>query len=158
MFKLKIQPVQSNNSDLLALDSKKRTTTSMRFSQYLRAYATTTATATRTPKKQDVYISKTKTLQVHHALLYISLSSLHDHNVKKKNSHFVEDGNTRQRLSFPFPELCYSPLEHNRPKHFANICRIKRDGISVIQFEAARIHFLSEDFLAVAVLVALAPY
>ena len=31
-------------------------------------------------------------------------------------------------------------------------------GISVIQFEAAQIHFLSEDFLAVAVLVALAPY
>ena len=34
MFKLKIQPVQSNNSDLLALDSKKRATRSMRFSQY----------------------------------------------------------------------------------------------------------------------------
>ena len=84
MFKFKIQPVQSNNSDLLALDSKKRATTNMRFSQYLGALATTTATATRTPKKQEVYISKTTTLQVHHALLYISLSSLHDHNVKKK--------------------------------------------------------------------------
>ena len=95
---------------------------------------------------------------MHHALLYISLSLLHDHNVKKKNSHFVEDGDTRQRLSFSFPELWDSPLEHNRPKQFANIWRIKRDGISVIQFEAARIHFLSEDFLAVAVLVALAPY
>ena len=60
MFKFKIQPVQSNNSDLLALDSKKRTTTSMRFSQYLRAYATTTATATRTPKNKMFILAKQK--------------------------------------------------------------------------------------------------
>ena len=42
------------------------------------------------------------------------------------------------------------------PKKFANIWRIKLDGIriSVIKFEAARIHFLSDVFVAVAVVVA----
>ena len=31
-------------------------------------------------------------------------------------SRFVEDGNTRQQLSFSFPELWYSPLEFNSRK------------------------------------------
>ena len=35
---------------------------------------------------------------------------------------------------------------------------MKRDGISAIKFEAAQIHFLSDVFLAVAVVVALTPY
>ena len=46
-------------------------------------------------------------------------------------SLFVEDGSTRQQLSFSFPELWYSPLDFNSKK-FANIWRIKRDGISAI--------------------------
>ena len=51
---------------------------------------------------------------VHHAFLYISLSSLHDYNVKVPRmcliSRFVEDENTRQKLSFQyFLEL--SPFE-----------------------------------------------
>ena len=36
----------------------------------------------------------------------------------------------------------------------ANIWRIKREGISVIKFEAARLHFLSNVFVAVAIVVA----
>ena len=36
----------------------------------------------------------------------------------------------------------------------ANIWRIKRDGISAIKFEAARLHFLSDVFVAVAIVVA----
>ena len=39
-------------------------------------------------------------------------------------------------------------------KKFANIWRIKRDGISAIKFEAAQIHFLSDVFVAVAVVFA----
>ena len=39
-------------------------------------------------------------------------------------------------------------------KKIANNLRIKRDGISAIKFEAAQIHFLSDVFLAVAVVVA----
>ena len=61
-------------------------------------------------------------------------------------SRFVENGNTRQQPSFSFPGLWYSPLEFNS-KPFANIWRIKRDGISAIKFEAARIHFLSDVFV-----------
>ena len=68
-------------------------------------------------------------------------------------SRFVGDGNTRQQLPFSFPELWCSPLEFNS-KTFANICWIKRDGISAITFEAAQIHFLSDVFVAVAVVVA----
>ena len=39
-------------------------------------------------------------------------------------------------------------------KNFSNIRRIKRDGISAIKFEAMQIHFLSDVFVAVAVVVA----
>ena len=31
-------------------------------------------------------------------------------------SHFVEDGNTKQQLCFPFPELWFIPLEFNSKK------------------------------------------
>ena len=40
-------------------------------------------------------------------------------------------------------------------KHFSSIqWRIKGDGISAIKFEAAQIHYLSEFFIAVAVVLA----
>ena len=52
-----------------------------------------------------------------------------------------------------FPELWYSPLEFNS-KQFANIWRIKQEGISAIKFEAAQIHFLSDFLVAVAIFVA----
>ena len=68
-------------------------------------------------------------------------------------SRFVKEGNTRQQLYFSFPELWYSSLELSFKK-IANIWRIKRDVVSAIKFEAARIHFLSEVFVAVAVIVA----
>ena len=68
-------------------------------------------------------------------------------------SRFVEDGNTWQQLSFSSPELWYSPVEFNSQKS-ASIWRIKRDGISALKFEVARIHFWSDVLIAVAVLVA----
>ena len=68
------------------------------------------------------------------------------------NSRFVEDGNIRQKLSFSFPELWCIPLEFNSK----NICQIKRDGISEIRFEATRIDFFSDAFVAFAVVVAYA--
>ena len=46
---------------------------------------------------------------------------------------YCHGGNTRQQLSFSFPELWYSPLELN--------WRLKRDGISAMKFEAAQLHF-----------------
>ena len=49
--------------------------------------------------------------------LNISLQSMHDYHVKVTHfSRFVEDVNTRQRLSFSFPELWYSSLELNSKK------------------------------------------
>ena len=41
-----------------------------------------------------------------------------------------------------------------KSKKFTNIWKIKRDGISTIKFEAARLHFLSDVFVAVVVVVA----
>ena len=65
-------------------------------------------------------------------------------------SRFVEDWNKRQLLSFLFLNFdALSPLEFN----FKKVWRIKRDGISAIKFEAAQIHFLSDVFVAVAVVV-----
>ena len=54
-------------------------------------------------------------------------------------SRFFEDVHTRQRLSFSFPEFWHSPLEFNVKKKFASFWRIRRDGISAIKFEAARL-------------------
>ena len=105
---------------------------------------------TRTAKKQQVYmqIRKTTTLHVQHTLLQISLQSLHDYDVKlpdfTKVSSFVEDLNTRQRLPFSFSKLRYvSPVEFKSRK----ICQH-------LKFEAARINFSSQFFVAVAVVVA----
>ena len=52
------------------------------------ALATMTVTATRTSKKQLGLLRKITTLHVHHALLYISLPSLHDYDVKMPNCKF----------------------------------------------------------------------
>ena len=66
-------------------------------------------------------------------------------------SRLVEDVNTRQRLSFSFPELWYNLLEFNSRK----IWRIERRvGINAITFDVARTPFLSDVLLAVAVVVA----
>ena len=64
-------------------------------------------------------------------------------------SRFVEDGNTRQQLSFSFSALCYSPLEFNSKK-FANIWRTKREELSAIKFQAAQLHFLSDIFVTIS--------
>ena len=47
-----------------------------------------------------------------------------------------------------------SVLENSIPEKLANIWRTERDGISAINFEAARIHFPSDVFIAVAFVVA----
>ena len=75
-------------------------------------------------------------------------------------SRFTQNGNTRQHLSFYFPES--KALIHSlriRLQKIANVWRIKRDGRSIIKFEAAQIQFLSQCdvFVNVAVVVAFAP-
>ena len=50
-------------------------------------------------KKQLVKVSKTTTLHVHHAFLYISLPSLHDYDVNCLISRFMDNVNKRRRIS-----------------------------------------------------------
>ena len=45
-------------------------------------------------------------------------------------------------------------LQNSTRETIANIWRIERDGINAKKFEAARIHFLSDVFETVAVVVA----
>ena len=53
-------------------------------------------------KKQHVKISKTTTLHVHHAFLYISLPSLHDHDVKMPYFTFYDGGRKQATTKFSF--------------------------------------------------------
>ena len=63
-------------------------------------------------------------------------------------SRFVEDGKTRHQLSFYFLELWYSPFRIQLQKNLPEFdWRIKRNGIVAIEFEAARIHVLSDVFV-----------
>ena len=63
----------------------------------------TTAAVTRTSKKAIGLVNKTATVHVHHDFLYISLSSLHDYDVKMPN--FTYYGGRKQatnNFSFSF--------------------------------------------------------
>ena len=64
-------------------------------------------------------------------------------------SRFVEDVNTRQ-LSVSFPELLYSPSEFNSK----TICPHMTNETRWNKRDKARIHFLTDVFVAVAVVVA----
>ena len=109
-------------------------------------------------KKAIGLISKTTTLHVHHAFCTFLCRRCCTTTTRKcLISRSVEEANTRQRLSFSFPELWYS-LQNSTTKKFAKILRIKRDGISAIKFKAACIPFLSDVFVTVAVVVAYSPY
>ena len=79
-----------------------------------------------------------------------------DYDVKVPNFTILEGSEYKTAPFFSFPELRYSLLEFNSRK-FSSIWRIKRDRISALKFKAARVHFLSEVFVAVAVVDALAP-
>ena len=55
---------------------------------------------------------------------------------------------------FYFLFLLMQSLRIQLQKKIADIWRIKRDGISLIKFEAEQIHFLSDVFVSIAVVVA----
>ena len=63
---------------------------------------TTTATSTRAAKEQKVKIGRATNLHVHHAFVYISLPSMHDHDVKVPNRDF-KTMFTRYRIAFAPP-------------------------------------------------------
>ena len=87
---------------------------------------------------------------MHHTLLYISLPSLDDYDLKMP--HFTINGNINKRLrSF----LSLSKLEYGRQEINSKEIRV---GINATKFEKTRIHFKSDFFAAVAVVDANAPY
>ena len=88
--------------------------------------------------------------------LHISLPSLQDYNVKVPNFTFWR-GRENKTTTFLLLFLNFAVFQNLTPEQFANIWRIKRVGISAIMFEVARIHFLSDVFVAFAVVVAEAP-
>ena len=63
----------------------------------------TTATVTRTSKKAIGLVNKTRTVHVHHDFLYISLSSLHDYDVKMSNfTYYGGRKHAKTKFSFSF--------------------------------------------------------
>ena len=73
--------------------------------------------------------------------LYISLPWLHDYNVNVPIFTFCREREHKTTTFFFFSwTFILSLLEFNYKK-FANIWRIKRDGVSAIKFETTRIQF-----------------
>ena len=112
----------------------------------------------RMAKKQWAQFGKTTTLHVQKAFCTFLCRHCMATTWKCLISCFVEDVNTRQQLSFSFPELWYSLLEFCTCRKNANIWWIERGGISTINFDAVRIKFLSDVFVAFAGVAALTPY
>ena len=82
---------------------------------------------------------KTTTLHVHHAFLYISLLSLHDHNVKFPNFTFAEDGNKRQQFSFSFLELvkhlnCFGDNRRTKDARKIKFCSLKACCVTLFSY------------------------
>ena len=90
-------------------------------------------------------LSKTTTLHVHHAFLYIPLPSLHDY-----------DENKRQQVFFLSLNLSAVPKK-STPGKYTYIRHFQGIGINATVFEKTRIHHKSNVFAAVFVDDAKAP-
>ena len=93
-------------------------------------------------------------LQVHHAFMYISLPSLHYYDVKMPNFTFCGGREHKTTTFFFFLWTSIQSFRIQLQKKIAKIWRIECDKISGIKFEAVRLHFLSDVFEAIAVVVA----
>ena len=82
---------------------------------------------------------------------------MYDYDMKVPNFMFC-GGHEHKTTSFFFSWTLIQSFYNEIPEVFANIWWTERDGISTIKFEAARIHFESDVFMKVAVVVAKAPY
>ena len=87
-------------------------------------------------------------MHVHHAILYISLPSLHHYNMKLPNFtsplYGVGEHNTKIVAFF------FLNVDNDRygPKdNFAKICQIKWNWIRSVNFEVVRIDFFKSDFI-----------
>ena len=100
-----------------------------------------TATSRRTAKNNRFRLTK----QQHCTCITLFCTFLCRHYTtttwKYLISRFVEEVNTRQRLSFFFSWTLMQSFRIQRQKKISKICRIEWDRISVKKFEAARLHF-----------------
>ena len=106
----------------------------------------TTSTAKSTKAAKN---GKTTTLHMHH-----SFGTFLGRHCAGLISRSVGGVNTRQRLPFSFLELRYSLLEFNSRKSCQHLTNWTRWSKRKKRFAAARFHFLSVVFVAVAVVVA----
>ena len=105
-------------------------------------------------KKKAIGLDKQNNFARASRFLYISLSPWHDYNVKLPHFTFCQRREQKTTTFFFFSWTLMQSFRIQLEKKFANIWQIKRDGISVIKFEAEQIHFLSDIFVVVAVIVA----
>ena len=86
---------------------------------------------------------------VYHAFLYISLPSLHDYDVKMRNFTFC-GGREHKTTTFFFFSWTLIQYPEKKSQH---LIKIERGGVSARKFEAGLMHFSSDSFVAVAVVV-----
>ena len=142
-------PISSAVGSSLSSSSDLQLSTSSSPSEGIREImATATATATRTAKSNRFRFAKQQLCRCITFFIHFFAVTAR---VRREMPYFTICRG--RELSFFLPELWYSPLELN-----SSIWRIKRDGISAIKFEAAQIHFLSDVFVPVAVVVASADH
>ena len=104
-------------------------------------------------RKKTMFLSwQTTTLHVI-MLFYISLPLLHGYNVKVPKFTFCWECEHNTTTCFFFSQTLIQCFRFNSRK-ICNIWWIERVGISAIKFEGEWIHFLSDVFKAVAVVVA----
>ena len=112
-------------------------------------------------KKAIGWIAKTPNLHVHQAFLYISLPLLHDYDVKIPN--FTSYGGCKQattKFSFSFWTWLWflgirfkeSSLAFDKVNVLVR-SNLKREILKFWKFERTQIHFLSDVFVAVVVVV-----
>ena len=111
-------------------------------------------------KKAIGWIVETTTLHVHHAFLYTSLPSLQDYDGKMPNFTFY-DGRKQATAKFSLSFWTWIwflviRLKRGSPG-FACIWQSKWFGVIAIEIERTQIHFSSDVFVAVAVVIKI-PY
>ena len=96
---------------------------------------------------------RTTTLHVHHAFLFISLPSLHDHDVKMSNFTFYRE-RKQATTNFSFSFLTWEINPREIRVHFT----FSANWSNREKFEKTRIHFKSDVSAAVAVVDAKTPH
>ena len=101
----------------------------------------------------NLLLGATTTLHVRHAFLNISLPSLHDYDVKMPNFTFCGGREHKATTFFLFFRASIQSFRIQLQKNCQDLTNWMR-WINAIKFEAVRIHFLCNVFVAVAVVVA----